>query len=85
MKCLRSTDCEVSENMREAKTTSSLLHIANLTLLVLPLLLATPSKAFGYADPGTGAFVYQAVYAVFLGGTFYLRKFLNRVWPRRNK
>ena len=53
-------------------------------VVVLPLLLATPSKAFGYADPGTGAFIYQAAYAVFLGGTFYLRKFLNRFW-RRNK
>jgi hypothetical protein len=71
--------------MREAKTTSSLLHIANLLLLVLPLLLATPSKAQGYADPGTGAFIYQAAYAAFLGGTFYLRKILNRLWPRRNK
>lgn len=40
----------------------------NLALLVLPLLLATPSKAYGYADPGTGAFLYQAAYAVFLEG-----------------
>jgi hypothetical protein len=68
-----------------SKTTSQLLHVASLSLLVLPLLLATPSKALGYADPGTGAFVYQAAYAAFLGGTFYLRRFLNRFWPRRNK
>ncbi len=68
--------------MRHHKT-PSLLLVANLSLLVLPLLLATPSKALGYADPGTGAFVYQAAYAAFLGGTFYLRKFLNRIWPRR--
>jgi hypothetical protein len=46
------------------------------------LLLASPGKAYGYADPGTGAFVYQAAYAVFLGGTFYLRKFLNRMFRR---
>lgn len=52
-------------------------------LIVLPLLLATPSKAFAYADPGTGAFMYQAAYAVFLGGTFYLRKLLDRIWNRR--
>jgi hypothetical protein len=68
-----------------SKTTSPILKVASLSLLVLPLLLATPSKALGYADPGTGAFVYQAAYAVFLGGTFYLRKFLNRFWPRRDK
>lgn len=52
-------------------------------LLLLPLTLATPSKAVAYADPGTGAFVYQAAYAAFLGGTFYLRKLLDRFWSRR--
>lgn len=64
-------------------TTFSLLTKA--LLLVAPLVLATPSKAFGYADPGTGAFVYQAVYVAFLTGTFYLRKVLNRLWGKRNK
>lgn len=56
---------------------------ATMLLLLLPLLLATPSKAFGYADPGTGSFVYQAMYAAFLGGSFYLRKLLNRIFLRR--
>lgn len=55
----------------------------NVLLLCVALLLVSPSKAFGYADPGTGAFVYQAIYAAFLGGTFYFRKFLNRVWRKR--
>jgi hypothetical protein len=54
-----------------------------LLLACLPLLLSTPAKAYGYADPGTGAFLYQAFYAAFLGGTFYFRKFLDRVWKRR--
>jgi len=53
--------------------------------LLLPLMLATPSKAFGYADPGTGAFIYQAAYAAFLGGSFYLRKMLERFLRRRNR
>jgi len=52
-------------------------------LVMLPLLLLTPSPAFGYADPGSGAFLYQAVYAAFLGGAFYLRKLLNRIWRKR--
>jgi hypothetical protein len=52
-------------------------------VLLLPLLLVTPSHAFGYADPGTGAFVYQAAYAAFLGGSFYLRKLLDRFWGKR--
>jgi hypothetical protein len=62
---------------------SSLRMIAKMLLLLLPLMLTTPSKAFGYADPGTGAFIYQAAYAAFLGGSFYLRKLLDRVWQRR--
>ncbi len=63
--------------------TGSAERAALLALLLLPLTLATPSKAFGYADPGTGAFVYQAAYAAFLGGSFYLRKLLNRIWSKR--
>lgn len=57
--------------------------IVKAALVLLPLMLATPSTAFGYADPGTGAFLYQAAYAAFLGGTYYLRKLLNRVFRRR--
>ena len=52
-------------------------------LLWLPLLLASPGTAFGYADPGSGAFLYQAAYAAFLGGAYYFRSFLKKVWPRR--
>jgi hypothetical protein len=62
---------------------SSLYLLINLLLVALPLLLATPARAYGYADPGTGAFVYQAAYAVFLGGSFYLRKLLNRFFKRK--
>ena len=51
----------------------------------IPLLLISPRDAFGYADPGSGAFVYQAAYAAFLGGTFYVRRILNYLWPRRKK
>ena len=58
-------------------------NLFRVLLVCLPLLLATPSKAHAYADPGTGTFVYQAAYAVFLGGTYYLRKFLDRIWGRR--
>jgi hypothetical protein len=52
-------------------------------LLWVPLLLVSPAKAYGYADPGTGALVYQAAYAAFLGGTFYLRRFLDQMFRRR--
>ena len=66
-----------------ANRSSCVYSIVKMALLVAPLLLTTPSKAYGYADPGTGAFIYQAAYAAFLGGTFYFRKFLDRFWRRR--
>jgi len=55
-----------------------------LGLLVLPLLLAAPVKAHGYTDPGIGTFAYQAVYAAFVGGTFYFRKLLKRFFSKRS-
>jgi hypothetical protein len=57
--------------------------LTKVLLLWLPLLLASPGTAFGYADPGSGAFLYQAAYAAFLGGAYYVRTFLNKIWPRR--
>ncbi len=52
-------------------------------LLGTALLLSVPTSAFGYTDPGTGAFLYQAAYAAFIGGAFYFRKFLNRIFRKR--
>ncbi len=57
--------------------------LTQMLLVLIPLVLTTPSPAFGYADPGTGAFIYQAAYAALLGGTFYLRRLLNRFWRKR--
>ena len=55
------------------------------SLLLLPLLLASPSKAYGYVDPGSGSYVYQAIYAACIGGAFYFRKFLGRIFGKRDK
>ena len=62
---------------------SNLVRVAKALVLLLPLLLATPSRASAYADPGSGAFLYQAAYAAFLGGTYYLRRLLDRFFGRR--
>lgn len=65
------------------RTTRRANHVWLLSALcLLSLLLALPSRAFGYVDPGTGSFIYQAIYAAFLGGIFYLRKFLSRFFKR---
>jgi len=66
-----------------SKKMSPLLWLMKSLLPGILLIFATPSKAFGYADPGTGAFLYQAVYAAFLGGAYYLRRFLDRFWRKR--
>jgi len=56
---------------------------ASLALVAMAVLLASPSHLFGYTDPGTGAFLYQAAYAACLGGIFYFRKFLSRIFRKR--
>jgi hypothetical protein len=61
----------------------SLVRVASSALLGIVLLLSSPSRLFGYADPGTGAFLYQAAYAAFIGGAFYFRKFLSRIFRKR--
>ena len=54
-------------------------------LVLLVLLSALPSKANAYADPGTGAYLYQAIYAAVLGGAFYFRRLVTRLWRKRDK
>jgi hypothetical protein len=51
-------------------------------ITIIPILLSAPAKAFGYTDPGTGSFAYQAMYAAFIGGSFYLRKILKRFFGK---
>jgi hypothetical protein len=68
-----------------APDASCLPMIVRASMVLIPLLLATPLVSSAYADAGTGAFVYQAAYAAFLGGTFYLRKVLDYFWSRRTK
>jgi hypothetical protein len=48
---------------------------------VVILTLACSPAAFGYADPGSGALLWQILAASFIGAGFYFRRFLN--WIRR--
>jgi len=59
-------------------------RVIELGLMMLALLLAAPAKAHAYTDPGTGTFAYQAVYAAFIGGSFYFRKLLKRFFSKRS-
>ena len=56
--------------------------VAGLALAVL--LTCAPTRVYGYADPGTGTFVYQAAYAVFIGGAFYFRKLVQKLRGRNS-
>jgi len=53
-------------------------------MILLPLTLATPVRAHAYTDPGTGTFAYQALYAAFIGGSFYFRKLVKRLFEKRS-
>ena len=64
-------------------TAITLWSLVRVLMVCATLLLTAPVEARAYADPGTGAFLYQAAYAAFLGGTFYLRRVLNRMFLRR--
>ena len=47
------------------------------------LLLFTADSALGYADPGSGALIYQDLVAAFLGASFYFRRFFEKLWRKR--
>lgn len=69
--------------VRKKRLGASLTGLVKGGLLLVPLLLAAPSKAYGYVDPGSGSYVYQAIYAACIGGVFYFRKFLGRIFGKR--
>ncbi len=50
-------------------------------LLALVLLLACEQPLCAYADPGSGALIWQGLLAVFVGAMFYLRR-LTGWWKR---
>jgi hypothetical protein len=44
-------------------------------LIAMLLLFATERQALAYTDPGTGALIWQALVAGFVGLLFYVRRF----------
>lgn len=81
--CVNRAEKGLSATMNLNRNSKFIKQATLMLLLCISLLLVSPSRAYGYADPGTGAFVYQAAYAAFLGGVFYFRKILDRFWNRR--
>ena len=65
--------------------------MANYTMLarraavVLGLLLMGERVASAYADPGSGALLWQILVAGFVGALFYLRRFLDKFRDRTRR
>jgi hypothetical protein len=57
--------------------------MSKMLLTLATLLVVSPSVMRAYADPGTGAFLYQAAYAAVLSGMFYFRRIITRFWGKR--
>ena len=51
--------------------------------LALILVLVTEPRAYAYTDPGSGALLWQALVAAFVGAAFYFRKFLFHLIPKK--
>ena len=51
--------------------------------LAVLLLLLTEPRAYAYTDPGSGALLWQALVAAFVGAGFYFRKFLFHLIPKK--
>ncbi len=56
-----------------------------LNLITVFLLGMVPTVAYAYVDPGTGAYIVQAIIAVIASGLFFLRnpiRVLKNLWKR---
>ena len=54
----------------------------SIAVLVIALLLGSAAELKAYADPGTGALLWQSLMAMIAGVGYYMRK---RFWARRNR
>ena len=52
------------------------------SLALFLMILATPRRASAYVDPGSGAMLWQAAAAAFIGSLFYMRRIV--MWVRRH-
>ena len=57
---------------------------SKLGTVVVVLAVGLPVSAYGYTDPGTGTFLYQAFFATIMGLMWTGRKVMRRVFSRRN-
>jgi hypothetical protein len=58
------------------------LDVLVLTVLVL---WAAEGRLDAYIDPGSGALIWQAIVAGFVGAAFYFRRFFGRLFSRGDR
>lgn len=51
-------------------------------VLVALLLMGADNGVHAYIDPGSGALIWQAIVAGFVGAAFYFRRFFSRLFSR---
>jgi hypothetical protein len=66
------------------RTTCSPRRLDVLVLTLLALWGAEPGLE-AYIDPGSGALIWQALVAGFVGAAFYFRRFFNRLFSRAHR
>jgi hypothetical protein len=54
----------------------------NIPVLALLTIWATEPAVHAYIDPGSGALIWQAIVAGFVGAAFYFRRFFERLFSR---
>ena len=64
---------------------TSLRQLVPTFLALVGLLLWLPERASAYADPGSGALLWQTLIAAFVGAIFYFRRALIRVFGTRKR
>ena len=52
-------------------------------LLAVVAVVLTEPRAYAYTDPGSGALLWQALVAAFVGAGFYFRKVLFHLIPKK--
>ena len=47
--------------------------------LIMALQITLSHNAFAYLDPGTGSYIFQVLFAVFIGGVFTIKHYWQKV------
>ena len=68
-----------------AKTGLAFLHLLSGLAVLTFLLFASEREAQAYADPGSGALIWQMLMAALVGAAFYFRRFTSWIKRRYEK